>query len=433
MATKTPNLGLILPANGEFFNTWDQPMNFNLTTIDTAIGNVEAEIEAARGTQPDLNTRLSVSLNADGSLIASPEAAAARVSSIYGGFLQSGPAFELNDRLEAGDREVFDARQALPGLIDSLAWGPDQNKDNCVLSAANNYLTYTGAVVSLNGSVTPMIANINGYRQAVRTIKTTTISGGVGTYYLTLTRTAGGVIYLTVAGQGSISTYAGNGLLAKFTDTTTNFIASGVKVGDVLNITGPALDPNIDRYVVLATNNEDAVNLTVNDVAIYGQFKAASASLDYTFTNQVDATLGFTSTAHAKSFTRVADKIYLGRCGFDGTNVTSLIIYQSLGVYSGFTSISLLSGNFSSVVSHNLGYFPSKIHFYGSQANDFSQPLEPLSVSALSSGSQTLLRSVIAKADDLTISVKNATNGVFYQDFGGTSQTSGYLYIVAER
>lgn len=435
MATATPNIGLTLPANGEFFNNWNVPMNTNFTIIDTYIGNINAELESSAGTQEDLAARLAVSLNPDGSLIPSPQQAAATISAVYGGFFADSSPFDLNGRIEAGDDEVFDARQALPGLIDSLAWGPDQNKHNCILSAPSSYLTSTGAVVSLNGSVTPVVANINGYRQQIRTIKTTTVSGSAGTYYLKLTRTAGGVAYITSnSGNGAISTYVTNGLLATFTDLSTNFVTSGVQPGDVLNITGPALDPNLGfQYVVLATNTQDPTNLTTNQIAIYGQFVEATSSLNYTLTNQVDATLSFTNTAHAKVFTRVSNVIYIGRVAFDGTNVTSVTAYQALGVYSGFTSISLGGGNFSVTIPHNIGYYPSKVSLYGSQASDFSQPLDLLSVAALSSGSQTLLRSVIAQTNDLTILVKNATNGIFYQDFGGTSQTSGYLYVVVER
>jgi hypothetical protein len=37
MAT-TPNIGLILPVNGAYIDTWDQPVNANSTAIDTALG-----------------------------------------------------------------------------------------------------------------------------------------------------------------------------------------------------------------------------------------------------------------------------------------------------------------------------------------------------------------------------------------------------------
>lgn len=433
MATKTPNLNLVLPANGEYFNIWDQPMNGNWTIVDTVVGSLQAEIVTARGSASSLDARLSVGLNADGTPIASAEIVAARVSSIYGGLTPLAVPNELNDRLEDGDREVFTARSSLTALQDAVAFTGDQSPNNTVLSAANNFLTFTGPVVSLNGSVTSLIANINGYRQVVSTILTTTISGSAGTYYLKLNRVGGGTQYLNIiTNTGTIGTYVTNGLLAMLTDLTTNFVTSGVKPGDVLNITGPGGNPNINQYVVFATNTQDPTNLTTNQIAVVGQFVNASTGLNYTLTDPVAPTLSFTGTAHAKTFTRVSGSIYVGRCTFDGTNVTALTIYALQGKYVGFTSVALSSGNYSLTIPHNLGYFPNRVFFYGSQASDFSQPLDVMSSADLSGGG-SLQRSVIAQENDLTILVKNPTNGLFYKDYGGTSQTSGFLYVVAER
>lgn len=431
MAAKTPNLNLILPANGEYFNIWDQPMNNNWTIVDAAVGSLQAEILAARGSATNLDDRLSAGLNPDGTPIASAEVSSARSSSIYGS-LNGAVPYTLNDRLEQGDRENFTARSSLPTLVDALAWGEDTNKNNSVISAANNYLTFTGAVVSLAGNVTPLIANINGYRQVVRTIKTATISGAPNTYYLTLTRSVGGEQYLNVTGNtGALGTYATNGLVARLSDSFQNFVTAGVKPGDVLNITAPSGNPNINQYIVLATNVEDSVNLATNELAVIGQFVSAGTGFNYTINNPVAPQLGFSSTPHAKSFARSANKIYIGRCVFDGTNVTSLTIYQNMGVYAAFTSVTLSSGSFSLNIPHNLGYFPSKIQFYGSQASDFTQPLDLLGIGDMTTS--TLQRSVIAQTSDLAVLVKNPTNGIFYKDFSGTAQTSGFRYVVAER
>jgi hypothetical protein len=169
--------------------------------------------------------------------------------------------------------------------------------------------------------------------------------------------------------------------------------------------------------------------------------------------------------------------IYIGRAVFDGSQITSITSYALKGRFEQFVSISLLGGNFSQTISHNIGYIPSKIQFFASQASDYSQNLEPLSVNELSvdtfsagslpvfdpgtsptfnansSGatftagdlpsltpgtlpsltSGTLQRSVISDHNDMTIRVKNATNGLFYKSFDGVAQTSGFLLVVAER
>lgn len=435
MATTTPNLKLILPANNEYFNTWDQPTNGNFTIIDTAVGAVTSEVIAARGSAASLNARLSAAMDPGGNLNATPEVATARVSTVYGGFDPiTNVALDLDGRLEQGDREEFYARQGLSMLVDGEAWGVDQNKNNAILVAPTNYLTASGGVVTLNGGVSTVVANINGYRQVVRVNKTVTVTGSAGTYFLSLSKVTGGDTYLSVpsAATGQTAIYNGNTLVAKFTDNSQNFVTLGVQPGDILNVTGPSGNPNIGSFIVLATNTQDSANLTTSDLAVYGQFSSAVTGLNYTLSNPFGATLGFTGTAHAKSFARVANKIFIGRCVFDGSNVTGITEYQPLGVYAGFTSIALTGGAFSVTIPHNIGYFPSKVHIYASQASDFSQPLELLSVADISGGG-SLQRSVIAQMTDLTISIKNTTSGLFYKDFNGTSQTTGFLYVVVER
>jgi hypothetical protein len=432
MATVTPNLNLTLPANGEYFNTWNQPNNGNFTIIDTVVGALQDEIVTARGSTASLNDRISSAIDDSGNLLPSAEILAARASNVYGE-----PGL-LEDRLNAGDLEVFTAREGEPALVNSLAWGADQNKNNCVLSGPTNYMTYTGAAVTINGSVgAPVTANINGFQQVVRNSKSTTISGGAGTYYLSLAITDGGEQYVPgivapgTTANGVIGTYATNGLNAMFSDSSFDFVNGTypVQPGDILTITAPNGNPNVGSYIVLATSVQDPTNLTVNSIAIIGQFPSTGSGFTYTINNPISPQLAFTPTAHAKTFTRVANKIYIGRCVFDGTNVTGLTTYASLGAYAGFTSVS--SGNYSLTIPHNLGYFPSRVQLFASQASDFSQPLDLITTDASTDAS--LLRSAIAQVNDLTLLVKNSSAGVFYQDFGGTTWSTGFIYAVVER
>jgi hypothetical protein len=431
MAKQTPNLDLTLPSNNEYYNTWDQPINANFTKIDKAVGDVVDEVVTARGSYTDLNSRISVVVDpGTGDPVASPEVQAARVSEVYGGFDSLGAAFSLGGRISQADFEMFGGRQSLTKIVDALAWANDQTPHNTVISTVTNYLTFAGGVVTLNADpVNLCVANINGYRQVLRSNHTTTVTGANGTYYLTLSTQAGGETYVTGTSTATLGVYATNGLVAKLSDSTKNFVTLGVKPGDVLAVTGPPSNSNIGTYVVLATNVEDATNLTVNDLAVYGQFVAANTSISYTVSNPVAPLLSFTGTAHAKTFTRVAGKIYIGRVVLTGGNVTSLTSYQTLGAYAGFTQVSALP--YSLTIPHNLGYFPRRVAIYASQANDFSQPLEPLSTADMTTS--TLQRSVIAKVDDLNLYLKNPTTGLFYKDFAGTSQTTGYIYAVVER
>lgn len=433
MATKTPNLGLIKPAFKEFNNSWNVPVNSNWDILDVTVGSQALEIQNARGSASDLATRLAVALNADGSLQDVPEVARARVSSVYGDS-EGSLSFALRDRIERGDRESFTARQSLDSLIDALAYAGDDDVSNSVQSAPGGFLSFTGAQVKVDGSVTPVIANINGYRQVVRKQISATISGAAATYYLYLQRNSAGETILdrTGGGQntGQVSTWTLDGKLRKFSDSSQNFVTLGIKVGDILTIT-TNLSPNADVYVVAATNETNPSDLTVNEVAVIGTFVSAQTSLNYSIVNPIAPTLSFTGTAHAKRFARASGLIYIGRAVFDGANVTSVSTYAVKGRFEQFFSITLTGGDFAQTISHSLGFIPSKLEIYASQASDYSVPIEPLSVASATTA--TLQRSVIVDLTDTTLRVKNATNGIYYKDYAGVSQTSGFLLVRAER
>jgi len=427
MASKTPNLGLIKPARGEFQGTWDIPMNANSDALDASLGGAVTEITDARGSQSSLTARLDVQLNADGTLKDIPEVAAARISTVYGDNLAT-VAYTLDARVEQGDREVFDARQSLTTLNDRLAFNLDNDHvNNSVNSAPPGFLSFTGANVKVDGSVTPVVCDINGYRQVVRTLKQVVVSGAAGTRYVYLQRSSTGEIILNRTGggdnTGNVAIYTGDGKLRKLNDTTQNFITSGAQPGDIVEITSVG-SQNLGQYIVEAV-------IDANNLIVIGQFVTSQANLNYKITNPIAPSLLVTATVPAKRYARVSDQIFIGRAVFDGANVTSVMTYAVKGRYEAFTSITLTLGNFSQVISHNIGYVPTGAKFFASQANDYSQVIEPLSVADMTAS--TLQRSVIVKMDDTDVYVKNATNGIFYKSFDGVSQTAGYLLVIAER
>src|SRR5271166_4649830 len=107
MATNTPNLDLVLPGLGEFTNNWNVPLNQNFTTIDTAIGNIDGTLTDAQGSQASLNARLSISLNADGTLVPIPEIKKAETSQVYGRLDPLGNALDLDNRILLNDFDNF--------------------------------------------------------------------------------------------------------------------------------------------------------------------------------------------------------------------------------------------------------------------------------------------------------------------------------------
>lgn len=447
MAKKTNFLQLVLPALGEFFNRWNVPVNENFQKIDDFANQYGQEIIDARGGSDSLDDRISTSINPDGSLKEVPEVAVARSSKVYGSGSGSN-FFSLDERLEAGDDEVFQSRQGLASLRSSLAWAGGNTNHNCLIEGPTNPLTYSGANVTLNGGTTAVVSNINGYRHVTAVNDQITISGSAGTYYLYLDRNpTGKLVYTTPSTSGSTGLITSTNKLSKYTATGTNLIASGVKVGHILEITAPGGNLNLGRYIVLETAAENPSDLANDSVHVIGEFSTSATGLSAAFYDLQAPTFGFTATPHSKNWQNVSNRVFIGRCVFDGSSVTSLVAYAYQARYEGFQQVTLSGGDFNYSISHNLGFIPKRITIYASQANDFSQPLELLSVAKMTTGSvsitagdQTtsytapvLRRSVVARCDDTKIDIKNAQNGIFYEDFSNSAQTSGYLFVVVER
>ena len=332
MATETPNLGLIKPARGEFNGTWDIPMNANSDTIDGSVGGMQTEIATARGSESTLDARLSVSLNADGTLVGVPEVAQAENSPVYGANNGS-TNYTLKNRIDLVDYEVFYGRQGAAALKDALANAADDSVGNTVLSAPTGFLSFTGANVKVDGSVTPVICNINGYRCTVRSLSrpqsadrqvlTTSISS-VGRRSL-ISRDWG----RTKHRQPSVN--VGAGYLG--VRTTQKLMTSGVQAGDILAITSSG-SANAGNYVVASV-------IDPNNLLVIGLFQTVQANLNYSITNPLAPSLNFTSTAPSLTFEEVAAQKFIGEAVFDGTNVTSVLPYAIKGRYAGFTSITL--------------------------------------------------------------------------------------------
>jgi hypothetical protein len=447
MAKPTEFLNLLLPKFGEYYNRWWEPINKNFTQVDLAVGEIQQEVLSARGTAGTLASRLDNALNPDGSQKPTPEVAGARSSKVYGTSGSSGD-FDLGARIEQGDREVWEGRQGLEALKAALAWTGGGHISDSVVSAPANFLTFTGGVVSVNGSLAnPVIASINGYRQALYSKKDIGLSGAAGTKYIYLEKLAAGDMFLSGSASATLGTFDVTGRLSKVSVSATNFITSGVRKGHLLELTLPAGSANLGQYIVAATNADDPTNLQTNELLIYGEFASAGSGLTWQISDLSAPRLGFTDTAHAKRFAPNADRIYIGRAVFDGANVTSVAEYAQNGQYAAFTQF---TADTPVTINHNLGFIPKRVQIFASQASDFTQPLEMMGAAdaqatttltnvQASSGTASATTSVSpghavqTQITDTSISIKNAVPGLFYRDFSGSAKTTGHLYVVVER
>ena len=443
MATKTPNLGLIKPAKSEFENNWDLPVNKNFDLLDGFVSETQAELQDARGTKATLAERLDVTLNSDGTIRDFPEVRLARNSAVYGNS-DAAAEYTLGIRIQKGEREILDARQGQESLTASLAVNADDFVVDSVISAPPGFLSFTGPVAKIDGTLLPVVFNVNGFRREVRKLVSLTISGAAGTYYLYAEKNAAGDKYLdrTTAGlnNGVCAIYSVTQKLSQFSDSSQNFITSGVAPGDILEITSAA-SANKGQYVV-----ESVVSATA--LTVRGIFSAAQSNLAYSLTNPKAPSFGFTATAHGKRYGKaprsVADagRAYFGRVDFDGTNIISTTTYALKGRFEQVIAVSAEGSIWSQEVSHNLGYLPSKVSLFATQAADLSQALEPISVGTVAHQNTTEealpisvfpTQSLRMKLTDKTIALKTPTAGLFYKSFDDVTYSSGYLLISVER
>jgi hypothetical protein len=427
MAQQTDNIKLVLPENGEYTDIWDKPTNDNFIKIDTEIGSIKSEIQDARGSESSMATRLDVALNSDGTLKDVPQINKGSVSPVFGKVNSFGDIVDLDGRIALNDFDNFYARQGDADMKTFLArLGNDWVHDS-VVSAASNYLTFTGPTVTANGNLQSIYANINGFLARIRKQDVVTVSGIAGQRWFAIQRNPSGVVIASDT-IGSCNQYpATTGPLIRFKDSTKNFVTIGVKPGDVITITSPA--SNKGKYVVDSTNAQDT-NCALDEVFIKGQFNSLSTAVTYTITDPYAATLVVESAAHTPNFINVTDKIYIGTGQFDGTNMTSLTQYALKGKYEEWQAVTLIANFFNNTFAHKIGYMPKKVSFYASATNDYLSPLYPLGVA---SGASGLERNVIIQIDQTQIQAKNPISGLYYKDYAGVSQTSGFMLMIAER
>ena len=427
MASKTDNINLILPDNSEYTDIWDVPLNDNFITIDTEIGSIKSEIQDARGSESSLATRIDVALNQDGSLKDVPAVAKASTSQVYGRTDIFSDPLDLNSRILKSEFDIFYVLQGdldLTTIMSRLGndWVPDS-----VVSAANNYLTFTGAQVKADGSVQKIYANINGSLSRIRNLDSVTVSGAAGQRWFALQKNPTGVI-LTTGTAGTTNQYpVTTGPLIRFKDTSKNFVSLKVSPGDTLKITSPAANKGL--YVVDQTNVENP-SCAVDELFIRGNFNSIGASVTYEVVDPFAATLVVEAVAHSPNFVSVPNKIYIGVGTFDGVNVTALTQYALKGRYEEWQAVTLVALNYQNTFAHKLGYMPKKVSYYASQTNDYLSALIPLGVA---SGASGLERNVIMQIDQTQIQVKNPISGLYYKDYAGVSQTSGFMLMIAER
>ncbi len=471
MASTTPFLNLLVPLNGEYVDTWDQPLNENLQKIDAWAEDIGLEIADARFGQPTLKAFLEISHNNDGSLKPSEEIINSRSSFTYGDETPSAVDFDLASRLHQGDKEVFDAREGYSDLRNALA--VRAFRGNMVLDGAkdsNGYPTwmgFTGINIQVDGSTTDVIFMASGLLGRVRKLEQISISGTIGVKHLYFQHSADGVIIVdgdsTTAPPASANGSIGSdgSKVRLFEDTTVDFTAAGVQPGDVLEILGTGVNAGIYQVRVVAPGGNN------NRLQIYGVFPGgAQASLNYTVKDPMAGVLGFEDTKSPAT-----GKLYIGEADWDGSAVIAVRPLHFEDYFIGDWRSVDVSGSptFTESWNHRLLDDALEVQVQVSQANDGSAFVETLSLAqlnntlalnntltntdslSLSAGDQTLsgtvtltgalsldgtvvmARSAKAKWTNSVITVSNVVNNLFYKDYNNIDQQTGFVRVVIKK
>lgn len=478
MATRTTFLQLTLPANNEFFDTWDKVVNENFTKVEARAELHDIEIINARFSLPSLADFLAVSHNPDGTLQATGETVDARNSRIYG-HKDSQGVYTLEKRIRFNDFETFYARRGTSTVKDGFAL----EQKNQILNGAKtalgqpNWLGFTANKARLDGSASAIDLLVYGQYQRIRALEEVAISGPAATYYVYAEYAPNGEIKVdgdsTTAPPVNANGVTGNDVNSDvriFSDPTSDFTTFDVKAGDILRILGNTAVSG--DYVI----EEVAAESNNNYLRVTGLFADSLSALDYVIIDPLKCSLGFSADDSVAT-----NRLYLGEADFDGAAVTAVRPRQFKDFYVGDWRAVDLSGaptSFEETWSHYLGSEALDITVQvsigdgaGGQPNG-SQPVEHLSLGeytdavysllnslsisntlALSTGDQTLsggvslagtlslnkdsdgfeVRSVRAKHTKNQITVKNVVPNAFYTDYAGAAIQTGYIRVLVTR
>jgi hypothetical protein len=388
----------------------------DIGAINTRLEDTELELSDARGTSPDLDTRLSSTITSDGTRIQDPEFLACEQSIIQP------DAKSVKDRLDFMDtmiyyttsggvtpREVVTMQSV--GVPPLLLSGPPAGP-----SGDYDFITPTGPVVGIGGDISnPLAMQIQGYNYAYsRKVDLDFTGEPSGTYYIYFEHApspfgmeiTSGTVTAPEAGAVAGSMY--------FTDPTATFVTDKVKVGHTLAFP----DIEVGGHSVPNPLNMMITSVTQTMLGFSGRIPSNLLPASYTVYSPREGQFGYT-TARVDSVTRV----YLGETNFNGA-AHSVKCYRYLNKYqSNVVEVTTVPSGYIATFNHNLGILPTNfvIYFWGS---DGSAPTGLPKV--LQIGDEC----VVGQVTTTQISVKNRYADLVARNFLGLVQDKGFIQLV---
>jgi len=394
MSTRTDFLGLELPANNEYNDSWDIPINKNFVLLDQEMESVSTEVQEARFSKTSLANFLTVAHYDDGTLRPTEEATDSANSPIYGSNYPSGIDYTTSDRLNFVDFETFNSREGQVDVQANISYHssgfhyPNLTVSGPATSEGQpNFLTASGSEFILNGAPDPIHFNIGGYHMQLDIDISISASGFDGPKYLVAKRpTTTTVVTSGVATGQTINNAANNNKVDLFTDISKDFVADGVRAGMTIQILGTG--DNAGKYVVLETS----FNGDPQVLRIIGDFKSAVSLLDYSVSNDLQPEFSIEDT-----YVEEPGKCIIGEATYLAGTLGGAITYAFKNQYeSGYVGVDVSTLTVvETVLNHNLGKIPRTITIYITQASDGSLPLEPMSVCGIDNDLATVVSNTV--------------------------------------
>lgn len=501
MANTSPFFDLILPGKGEYRDAWWDPINSNFTTIDTWSQGIELELVAARFNLTSLSEFLAIGHEVTGELKPTPEVSAARISPIYGYQTPEPANFDLGGRVSQVEWEMWYSREGQASLRGSHAFRAGGIKNQVLEGAATStgypaWTSYAGKIATIDGRTTNLWLSIDGNLGRVRSTHDIDFTGkAAGTYQLYATHLADLDVGKIVIDGGTplpaISTgFDVNSKPVYFSDTTKDFTALDVKVGDLLVLEDT---PDKGSYVVKTI----APGGTLTQLEIWGQFPVGGySSITYKIYDPLRLSFGVDTD---RDDPVPAGKFYIGEVDYDTSAVTDTRATHFRDTYiSEWRTIDVGTVPiFTEIFDHMLDSDILDISVQVSTENDGSAPIEELSLTTvtanvvLSLSSGTLALNGTGAVHDLILApgvwptltpgdqglsggsfpyltgdiiyaltgtptgsvttdiypdssakvkwtksqlwVKNAVSGKFYKDYDGTARQAGFLRVIVRK
>lgn len=405
MANYSDFLNLVLPGFMEYRDSWWEPVNDNFTQLDSWAQDIDQEITEARFTKASLKDFLAVAHTQYGQLLPTPEVITARRSPVYG-FQTPAPEtdFELGPRIDQGDWEVFYAREGKASLRELSAFRFPAPKNQILTGTmnVNGYPTWmgsSGAIVRVDGSVTPIWMTIDGALGRIRTLREVTISGGVGDKYVyaeILPDDDIGKIVLDgdsttpppAAANGTTSLDTNDNHVFFNDATITDFSALDIEAGDILTL----LDSTEVGDYIIKEVTPDGV---LTQLLITGVFpgSAAVSGINYLISDPLRVNLTFSDSEPTSP-----SQLCLGQVYWDGAAVSDIrtrhfrdsfvsewVEVQIDGTNGGPNLGTPIPNYYEALFAHKLGTDRLEVEVQVSQANDGTLPIERLAMTSLSS------------------------------------------------